>query len=283
MIDQDISQRRLALVGSLEKVIEELGLSADQVSALDFNRYDLQEELRLSLARWSDRHRYDGETISPEAKLPTGFRLKPLELQVELLRLSLPQLQPGLWLQTYERQAPRRPGSEGWLAFSKWTALSDSYFQALEVALEVLAASRTFNNLCDREAAEDFLILPRTKAALQRLFSRQSGDIVALPVQTGSRHGCPSVRHAYEMLDDDEFGLDSIAGACLMLTHPERLTDYYHKGFDCLGNQIPPAPMNEVWQVPCFGFDNQRLEYDADVFDSTDPRFGPLTGYLNNF
>ncbi|MFA7209449.1 MAG: hypothetical protein WC120_04150 [Parcubacteria group bacterium] len=129
----------------------------------------------------------------------------------------------------------------------------------------------------------------KTEKSLKKVDLEFSGDLVAIPFQFGALHrSCPN--YVVDMrLQWDEFKLPTYAGACALITHPNRLQmkgcisrDSLHLG--CSGDEFS-SKGDGNFDGYCFYYIGPERGYDANLgvrMDEVDkylPKFAPMTGW----
>lgn len=168
---------------------------------------------------------------------PEGWRLKPVDEQLQLLS----QRFPGLAL--HAEVPPALPdGAEGWLLVPKPSRVAGSYHEALQKVLAMPPEQgAAFVTSQEGKLGPDHLRLTsRTSEALDRLERSTQWDILILAVQCGLTYCSRSSDDVRGGFRQGEFGLGPYEVACLLLTHPERLADFEHLGIDCPGCEYTP-------------------------------------------
>lgn len=208
---------------------------------------------------------------------PDGWCLSPVEEQVAILARVFPHL-------TWQADIPRPlPGeAEGWLVIPKPSSLAQTYNEALERMLSCLASSGPgLSSGCEGRLTSDYLRLTeRSRQVLDQLEGSTPGDYLVLAVQCGFRYRASSVSDARKMFQGHEFGLGPFEIASLLLTHPERLSDYEHLGIDCPGCTYAPDATPEHSHAICFIWGSDALCLDFGHVEANAPGFGAASGFL---
>lgn len=224
------------------------------------------------------------EEVESNFGYPEGFRIRSVQEQVKALQ----ELDPfkNLDASHVSKLAGGKlpDGAEGWAVIPKYLKMTESYHEALEFALHLLAADRKFRNrLATREGEltteKDLRLAEKTGKAHAKL-DEQPGDFWVFPFQFGLSHRGRSVRRARVLFTDNEFGLGAYEAAVLLLTHPNRIIGPDQLYVDCAGVEYAPG----VEYVP---------DADGDFFArlyffSCSFNYGPLelndhsTGFFGN-
>ena len=125
----------------------------------------------------------------------------------------------------------------------------------------------------------------RTVAMWKKLGDEQSGyDLLVVPAQFGRRHRGRSVRRARGVFASNEFGLGAFAIGCMLLTHPERLTDYddlwIDLWIDCPGDEYSPGADGRFGHVPSFDANGTRVEFGASWSGLVSDRCSSASAFL---
>lgn len=217
------------------------------------------------------------ESLSVDYAYPDGWGLRPVQEQLAVLAGFFPQLN---WAASVPASLPE--GAEGWLVVPKPSRIAESYCEALERVISCLARSGpAFSNSRDGKLDSEYLRLTeRTRQALDQLEGSTPGDYLVLAVQCGLRYRPSSVSDARHMLRGHEFGLGPFEVASLLLTHPERLSDYEHLGIDCPGCTYAPDADAQHSHAICFIWDSDAVYLDCGHVEANAPGFGAASGFL---
>lgn len=126
-------------------------------------------------------------------------------------------------------------GAEGWAALPRWQRVASTYPRAVECALQVIAQTRSFRNLCEGALGRGYLRRRRHAMCLENKLRRmQPNDILIVPVQ---------LTRPWQIVSscETEFGLGVFATACILLTHPERLVSHGDPCIACPGDRHAPT------------------------------------------
>ncbi len=173
-------------------------------------------------------------------------------------------------------------GAEGWFAIPRWQALASTYNEALEIALGILSARRRFSNRIAGKLGTMYLRQSeRSKLAEKILGEQQEGnDIVVLGAQAGMLHRGSSARRTRIAMAGNEFGLGVFSFACMLLTHPERLSTGDTLMIDCGGDEYSVRGDYTFDRVPLFDFDMAGIEFSIFYEDRARNLWGTPTGFL---
>lgn len=232
--------------------------------------------------------KFADEEVKSSYGYPSGYKLKGLTEQTNILR----QLFPGIGysnLDLHERAATGKlvlpANAEGWFAIPRWEKFAPTYGEAVQAVLAKLGSTRKFYNYRNDQLGSDRLRQnERTVKMFQTLGDQQKGDIVIVPAQFGLLHRGRSVRRAREVFKTNEFGLDSFAIACLLLTHPERLVQWKQLHIDCVGDDYAPDAGGRFGSAPYFFFlflyYGDGVKFGAGWVGRAGGSFGSVSAFL---
>jgi hypothetical protein len=224
-------------------------------------------------------HKFEDEEVGSHRIYPPTYQLRPVEAQVTELRKVFPALSS-----CHEKlgRLPLPDEPEGWFAIPRWQALAPTYNQAVEMLLDILASRRRFSNRIIGRLGEKYLRqTERSKLAEDILADQQAGnDILVLAAQAGMLHRGCSARRTRAAMAGNEFGLGVFAFGCMLLTHPERLSDSEALMVDCSGDEYSPRADYTFDRVPLFDFDLSGIEFSIFYEDRARDVWGTPTGFL---
>jgi hypothetical protein len=224
-------------------------------------------------------HKFEDEEVGSDRVYPPTYRVRPVEAQVTELRKMFPGLSS---CQEKLGRLPLPDEPEGWFAIPRWQALAPTYNKAVEMLLDVLASRRRFSNRIIGRLGEQYLRqTERAKLAEQILADQQAGnDIFVLAAQAGMLHRGSSARRTRAAMAGNEFGLGVFAFGCMLLTHPERLSDREALMVDCSGDEYSPRADYTFDRVPLFDYDLSGIEFSIFYEDRARDVWGTPTGFL---
>lgn len=243
----------------------------------------LQSEVAGKVVEIIQRHaasdKYRDEEVGSDRVYPLTYRVRPVEAQVTELRKAFPTLR------SCQERLARRPlpeGAESWFAIPRWQALASSYNEAVEMVLGVLATRRRFANRIAGRLGETYLRpSERSRLAEQILADQQQGsDILVVAAQAGMLHRGSSARRTRVAMAPNEFGLGVFAFACILLTHPERLSSMDTLMVDCGGDEYSVRGDYTFDRVPLFDYDLAGIELSIFYDDRARNLWGSPTGFL---
>ena len=261
--------------------VEQLDRQSAQ-AVLDMDR-KLKSEVADKVVEIIHRHtvsdKFKDEEVGSNRVYPTSYRVRPVEAQVTELRKAFPSL-GGCQEKLARRELPA--GAEAWFAIPRWKALASTYNEAVEMVLGVMATRRRLSNRIAGKLGEIYLRQSeRTKLAERILGEQQEGsDIVVLGAQAGMLHRGSSARRTRVAMAGNEFGLGVFSFACMLLTHPERLSTGDTLMIDCGGDEYSVRGDYTFDRVPLFDFDMAGIEFSIFYEDRARNLWGTPTGFL---
>lgn len=262
-------------------VIEQLDQQSAQ-TVLDMGR-KVKSEVAERVVEIVHRHtvssKYLDEEVGSNRVYPPTYRVRPVEAQVTELRKLFPAL--GCCQEKLARK-PLPEGAEAWFAIPRWQALAPTYNQAVELVIEVLATKRKFSNRIIGKLGDKFLRqCERSRLAEKILAEQQQGnDFVVVGAQAGLLHRGSSARRTRVSMAGNEFGLGVFAIACMLLTHPERLSTGDTLMIDCGGDEYSVRGDYTFDRVPLFDYDIAGIEFSIFYEDRARNLWGTPTGFL---
>jgi hypothetical protein len=261
--------------------IEQLDRHSAQ-AVLDMDR-KLKSEVAGAVVEIIHRHtvsdKYRDEEVGSNRVYPPTYRERPIEAQVTELKKHFPSL--GSCLEKLGRR-PLPEGAEAWFAIPRWQALAPTYSEAVEIVLGVLAIKRKISNRIIGRLGPTYLRQSeRSKLAEKILGEQQEGnDILVVGAQAGMLHRGSSARRTRVAMAGNEFGLGIFAFACMLLTHPERLSTGDTLMIDCSGDEYSVRGDYTFDRVPLFDYDIGGIEFSIFYEDRARNLWGTPTGFL---
>lgn len=265
--------------------VDEDGLQRVVEHAGDLQRGTEELVRRLSMSpQFADEERVSNYTYPPEYGGP-----KPITDQIGFL-VKLLGLDPTSAL-VRANNLPELPnGAEGWFAIPSLAALAakhfptvadsaEQYCRAIQLVLGKLGELRAFCNYREGQITPDHLIRSaRTAHMLGQISEVQKSDILIIAAQLGLRHRGKSVRRAREVFTPDEFGLGSLEGGSIVLTHPERLVRWEQLHMDCAGDEFLEAAGMSV--APCLYYSGGKVKFVTHWVVHPYGNYGSASGFL---
>ncbi len=286
------------------KACVQIGFDKNGIQRLIENNDKFQQSFFQIINQLIESKKFGDEEMSSEYFPVCVEKYKPVGEQIKLLAKIL-NLDPTYAfnfaknLPSLKSFAPGYPKYEriwqiGWFAVTTADVLVKKYFP--KVIMKYCHAVRfinkkigTANGIIQEVPIELLRINERTVQAYKLIDKMQKGDIKIIAAQLGMLHPGKSVRRVYETLAINEFGLESIASGCILLTHPEKFTppnlnnlDDWNLGMTCIGNEFPSK--DHKLSVPFYKlhYDN-KLHYDGYKIDEKIEFSGAATGFLPPF
>jgi hypothetical protein len=243
---------------------------------------EVADSIAAILQRYTVSDKYKDEEAGSNRSYPPTYRVRPIEAQVTELRKHFPSL--GSCMEKLARK-PLLEGAEAWFAIPRWQALAPTYNEAVEMVLEVLASKRKFQNRIAGRLGPTYLRQSeRSKLAAKILADQQQGnDILVVAAQAGMRHRGCSARRARVRMAGNEFGAGIYAVACILLTHPERLSAEDTLMIDCGGDEYSVRGDYTFDRVPLFDYDLPGIEFSIFYEDRSRNLWGTPSGFLYKF
>jgi hypothetical protein len=261
--------------------IEQMDQQRAQI-VLDMKK-KLQSEVAELVADAVHRHtvsdKYKDEEVASDRVYPPTYRVRPIEAQVTELRKFFPKL--GSCQEKLARRALPE-GAEEWFAIPRWEALAPTYNEAVEMVLAVLSTRRKVQNRIAGRLGPTYLRQSeRSKLAASILADQQQGnDILVLAAQAGMLHRGCSARRARVKMAGNEFGAGIFTIACMLLTHPERLSSEDTLMIDCGGDQYSVRGDYTFDRVPLLDYDISGIEISIFYEDRARNLWGTPSGFL---
>jgi hypothetical protein len=227
-------------------------------------------------------NKYLDEEMGSNRGYPPTYRVRPIEAQVTELKKFFPSL--GSCQEKLARK-PLLEGAEAWFAIPRWQALAPTYNEAVEMVLDVLGKKRKFQNRIVGRLGPTYLRQSeRSKLAGGILADQQQGhDILVIAAQAGMRHRGCSARRARARMAGNEFGAGVFPIACMLLTHPERLSAEDTLMIDCGGDEYSMRGDYTFDRVPLFDYDIAGIEFSVFYEDRSRNLWGTPSGFLYKF
>lgn len=242
-------------------------------------RFEIVQAVKEVVHRHRISSKFEDEEVRSNRSYPATYRVRPVEAQVTALRTAFSEL--GACNEKLgRRELPEGP--EAWFALPRWQAVASTYNEAVEKIVAILAARRRFSNRIVGRLGKEYLRpIERTELAEKILAEQQPGsDILLVGAQFGLLHRGCSARRTRATLDGNEFCLGTFAVACMLLTHPERLSSGDTLMIDCGGDEYSPRADRHFDRVPLFDFDLSGVEFSIFYEDRARNLWGTPTGFL---
>jgi hypothetical protein len=234
------------------------------------------------IQRYTVSDKFKDEEVDSTRVYTPAYRARPIEAQVTELKKLFPSL--GTCMEKIARK-PLLEGAEAWFAIPRWQALAPTYNEALELVLGILASKRKFQNRIAGRMGPIYLRQSeRSQLAGKILADQQQGhDILVVAAQVGMRHRGCSARRARLRMAGNEFAAGAFAVACMLLTHPERLSSDDTLMIDCGGDEYSVGGDYSFDRVPLFDYDISGIEFSIFYEDRSRDLWGTPSGFLYKF
>lgn len=277
--------------GLFEAVYNKAKLDEVRAQRLNENGGEFQEGILELINRLSVSNQFANEETKSNYTYPSEYKgPKPIQQQIAAIA-DIFKLDPANALE-FAKNLPELPaGAEGWFAvpsmealtkmFPGTTDLLELYCQGIRLIHEKLVATRSFYNYREGKIDTQHLRMHvRTVAALTTIQEVQNGDILIIAAQLGMRHRGRSTRRAREVFTANEYGLGSVMGCSIALTHPERFVRSSELDMDLPGDEFAPGGDGQFGRAPLLLFGDDRLGFIADDCGRCDGGCGSASGFL---
>jgi hypothetical protein len=231
------------------------------------------------ISRHTVSDKYKDEEVTSNRVYPPTYRVRPVEAQVTELRKLFPTL--GNCLEKLGRK-PLLDGAEAWFAIPRWQALAPTYSEAVELVLAVLAARRRVSNRIIGRLGPTYLRQSERSILAEKILAdqQQGCDLLVVAAQAGILHRGCSARRTRVAMAGNEYGLGVFAFACMLLTHPERLSTGDTLMIDCGGDEYSVRGDYTFDRVPLFDYDIGGIEFSIFYEDRARNLWGTPTAFL---
>jgi hypothetical protein len=245
-------------------------------------KVEIVESVVEIIHRHTASDKFKDEEVPSNRVYPPTYRVRPVEAQVTELKKHFPTL--GSCQEKLARK-PLLEGAEAWFAVPRWEALAPTYNEAVELVLGILATKRKFQNRIVGRLGPTYLRQSeRSKLAGKILADQQQGqDILVVAAQAGMLHRGCSARRARLKMAGNEFGVGVFAVACMLLTHPERLSSEDTLMIDCGGDEYSVRGDYTFDRVPLFDYDISGIEFSIFYEDRSRNLWGTPSAFLYKF
>ena len=231
------------------------------------------------ISRHTVSDKYKDEEVTSNRVYPPTYRVRPVEAQVTELRKLVPTL--GNCLEKLGRK-PLLDGAEAWFAIPRWQAIAPTYSEAVELVLAVLAARRRVSNRIIGRLGPTYLRQSERSILAEKILAdqQQGCDLLVVAAQAGILHRGCSARRTRVAMAGNEYGLGVFAFACMLLTHPERLSTGDTLMIDCGGDEYSVRGDYTFDRVPLFDYDIGGIEFSIFYEDRARNLWGTPTAFL---
>lgn len=252
------------------------------------------KELGVLIQKHSTANKYVNQVVKSNYTYPSEFQRKPEKLQVEILAKKLGlDPKPALeYLKTIAGIPSILPSGchpqdgnyailspFGLMKIVKgyddpsdvdFSDMDHFYCNGLLHLFEIISEERTFTNYREGQINKNHLRQTVRTLEVWRTIANTQGEspIWIVPAQLGFLHKGESVNRAREIFMINEFGLGSVAGASIVITHPKRFIRSAGLDMDLPGDEFSPAAIDLFSRAPILSFDGD--EVDFTTFDVSD-------------
>ncbi len=285
----------LHFIGLCEAAYNGAKLDDECAQQLNERGGEFQDGLKKLIAEFSTTNQFADEETASDYTYPKEYRgPRPIGKQVSVLAKLL-DLSPDLTNAYVGKVLPTLAlpeGAEGWFAIPSVDALAKKHFpevsgsaerycRAVELIHAKIAHARPFYNWREGEINPAHLrVHPRTAHAMDVILETQKGEILIVAAQLGLRHRGHSTRRARKVFARSEFGLGSVAGCSIILTHPKRIVCFDELGMDLPGDEYSSGAGGQFGHAPCLDFYDDGVGFGAGEVSDADGSFGSASGFL---
>lgn len=280
----------LKFISIVEAAYNKAGLTMEEAQRVN-DAPGLSDLVRTFIAVNRSRNQCADEEVDSGYTYPPEYRgPKPIKEQIEMIA-KIFDLDPSQALEFAENLPALPEGAEGWFAIPSVDALAAKHFPevtdpaekyccAVRLVHDKIAFSRALWNYREFEIIPSkFRVHARTAQALQQLALTQPGDILVIAAQLGMRHRGRSIYRAREVFVANEFGLGSVAGGSITLTHPERFVRDRELDMDLPGDEFALDADGFFSHAPCFRVDDDELGFGAYCIGTAYDGFGSASAF----
>lgn len=164
-----------------------------------------------------------------------------------------------------------------------WHESLGGYHNALDLILKAIAKERKFYNYREGQLTPERLRQSEaTREGELSIKADQPGDFLIVPSQVGDRWDNTPVEEVRESYEIGEFGLGSVAGGCLALSHPNRLVRWEELDMDFPGDEFddPDADVR-FGRAPSLRFSvGGNVRFDTNHVGFSNDFYGSVSGFL---
>lgn len=292
--DGQNKQIRRFIEDAFDRAIKDGLLDKERMQKLIENGNEFQAHIIAGIKELSIPNQFADEEVSSNYTYPPEYK-GPRNIAEQVKTIAKIFNLDAKQALEYIKNLPALPdGAEGWFAipavdaiakhhFPEVTDPAEKYCRAIQLVLKKIAESREFYNYREGNITPEHLRLTaRTAHALELIAKTQkNSDILVVACQLGMRHRGRSTRRSREVFVVNEFGLGSLAGGSIVLTHPERLVRFDELDMDCPGDEFSPDGDGGLSRAPIFYFVDVKAKFGAIFVDIADGYYGSGSGFLS--
>ncbi len=163
-----------------------------------------------------------------------------------------------------------------------WDESVGGCHNALDLIFKAIAKERKFYSYREGQLTPKLLRQCERTTDYEHDMKRvQPGDFLIVPSQVGDRWGGYPVREVRRSYNEGEFGHGSVAGGCLILSHPNRLVRFDELDMDFPGDEFEdPDAGDRLVRVPIFAQNKDGIVFGSTRVDGAYGYYGSVTGFL---
>lgn len=156
------------------------------------------------------------------------------------------------------------------------------YCKSLLFLFDIIKKGRNFCNWREGQIDKNHLQqTARTLDAYDTITTIQGkSPIWIISAQLGFLHKGECTGRARELFFGNEFGLGSVAGASIAITHPERFVRFEELDMDLPGDEFAPDGDGGFSGSPCLAFGSDGLKFAACGVSGAGDSFGSASAFL---
>jgi hypothetical protein len=255
------------------------------------HKRELNRALAGILRRTSAANPYENERVQQAWFYPDGWAMPNIDRQLERVAGVFGDSGVSEVSVRASQLMPLPKGADGVALIPKisylgkrW-GLGDPYGRdyggIVEQVLALIAAHRPFQNWHERDLGPSHRIHANVKELLMRLEAESPGDVLVFPTSFGNLYAGYSPRHArWQSLHQNQLPLGAAQVGCLLLTMPDRLSDWQQLFID--------APADEYnwrlggrWSFTPFFYYHGMLKFREHEADLPHSYFGSAVAFLS--
>ena len=280
-------------VGLFDTTYNEAKLDKGRARLLNEKGGEFQAGILKLINELTMFNRYDNEEVSSRCTYPSEYKGPKLIVDQVKAIAEIFGLDPSQAFE-FAKNLPVLPeGAEGWFAIPSVDALAarvcpditdlaEKYCRVVMLIHKKLGSSRKFQNYRNGQIDKRHLQMhARTAHAMALIQEQQKGDILIIAAQLGMRHRGKSTRRAREVFVANEYGLNSLMGCAIALTHPERFVRSDELGMDLPGDEFAPNGDGRFVGAPILHCIDGRFGFGTTGGGSYGALYGSASGFLS--
>lgn len=211
------------------------------------------------------------------AAYPSGYRVKSVPEQGKILQKIFPGI-GGIGTAT-DMKASFLGEAEGLFVIPKWNTIASTYAEALAIVFEKMRLFHNGKFLSYETRLDKIEMSKHTQKAFDEFGKKQYGNFITVPIQFGEYHRRDTINCTLKNLAHGEFGIDPFSVCCMLITHPERLTQSKDLGIACIGGALNDPKIGSV--TPVYAFCEGKVEFSTiPSNEGYGGFFGAVTGFM---